>query len=166
MNAIVDDPALRRMPRLATSFPHTSPDAAASRAVRKLAHLDRGDTLRVRDGAGVRVIALSGVVWITEEDSVRDVVLLAGESHRIEHDGMTLALAHRAARVVVERPEGVPRPRRVDVVLPNGDCVRRIALGAYGAWSLRAWRAAIGTVLHRYAWRTASPLRRGPIPYY
>ena len=44
--------------------------------------LQRGRFLRVVDGAGSTLTAHAGSVWVTEEDSPRDVVLRAGQSHR------------------------------------------------------------------------------------
>ena len=37
--------------------------------------LARGQTLKVRDGAGITICAREGVVWITEENSRSDVLI-------------------------------------------------------------------------------------------
>lgn len=49
-------------------------------------NLQRGQFLRVVDGAGSTVTAHGGAVWITEENSARDVVLGEGRSMRLRLD--------------------------------------------------------------------------------
>jgi hypothetical protein len=107
-------------------------------------HLERGDWLRIHDGRGTRLTPASGVLWITEEGSAVDAVLLPGEAHRLENPGIALVLAHRPARVVLEVPSGESPPRLVDHVFPDGTSRRRIAFGHRTALSLGAWAAAIG----------------------
>ena len=41
-------------------------------------HLARGQTLKVRDGAGSTVCCRSGTLWVTEENRPRDVLLSPG----------------------------------------------------------------------------------------
>ena len=50
--------------------------------------LKRGKLVRVRNGAGNTVTARSGSVWITEQGSMRDVILPAGSSFtlRLSYD--------------------------------------------------------------------------------
>lgn len=45
---------------------------------------------RIKDGCGMRLRVETGTVWITEDRSLDDVCLSAGESYCIKHDGMTL----------------------------------------------------------------------------
>ena len=101
----------------------------ASPIVRPLA-LDRGDSLHIRNGRGTRVRAASGVLWITEENSPADHVLLPGDAIDLAQTGMAIVLAHRAARVVVEVPSGVRPPRAVEMALAGGGSRWRIALAA------------------------------------
>ena len=49
--------------------------------------------------AGSTVCATEGTVWITEEDSRRDVVLERGQCYRIGHPGLTLVQAFADASV-------------------------------------------------------------------
>ncbi len=54
--------------------------------------LDRGQILRLRDGAGSTICAREGSVWITEEKLPRDIVLEAGSCYRLRRPG--LAVVH------------------------------------------------------------------------
>ena len=54
-------------------------------------NLQRGQFLRVVDGAGSTVTAHGGAVWITEENSARDVVLVKGAIHELSLDGVVIA---------------------------------------------------------------------------
>lgn len=61
--------------------------------------LGRGQTLKVRDGAGSTLCAREGTVWITEQNSRKDVVLEAGQCYRLERAGMTVVQAFADASV-------------------------------------------------------------------
>jgi Protein of unknown function (DUF2917) len=61
--------------------------------------LQRGRFLRVVDGAGSTLTAHAGSVWVTEEDSPRDVVLRAGESLRLRRRGVALVEAFSDAAI-------------------------------------------------------------------
>jgi hypothetical protein len=61
----------------------------------------RGNTIGVRDGAGHTLHARAGEVWITEENSRRDVVLRAGQSYRLVRPGLALVEAFRDAAIAV-----------------------------------------------------------------
>lgn len=66
--------------------------------------LTRGKVGRIENGRGVQVRVETGAVWLTQERGGDDVVLKAGESYRIEEDGMTLLanLNGKFALVAVE----------------------------------------------------------------
>jgi hypothetical protein len=121
-------------------------------------HLDDDDLLRIHDGEGTVVRALSGVVWITEERSIEDTVLLSGEAHRIQHQGLTLALAHRESRVVLQIAEGNRAPRTVTVAMP-GDRLRRVPL-PFPARSQRSPTAAAIATIRRAVRGAARALSR------
>jgi len=61
--------------------------------------LQRGRFLRVVDGAGSTVTAHGGEVWITEQDSARDVLLRAGQSFTLGRSGLTLVEAFSDASI-------------------------------------------------------------------
>lgn len=62
-------------------------------------HLARGQTLKLLDGVGSTICAREGTVWITEENSRKDVVLEPGYCFRIAHPGLTLVQAFADAQV-------------------------------------------------------------------
>ena len=67
-------------------------------------NLQRGQFLRVVDGAGSTVTAHGGSVWITEENSVRDVVLREGRSMVLRRRGVAVLEAFSDAAVSIQLP--------------------------------------------------------------
>jgi len=65
--------------------------------------LQRGRFLRVMDGVGSTLTARGGEVWITEQDSPRDVVLRPGQSFTLGRPGLALVEAFSDASVSFER---------------------------------------------------------------
>jgi hypothetical protein len=61
--------------------------------------LARGQTLKLRDGIGSIICAREGTVWVTEENSQKDVVLENGACYRIHKPGLTLVQAFADASV-------------------------------------------------------------------
>lgn len=55
--------------------------------------MQRGSLLRLNQGAGNTVTAHTGSVWITEEESRRDVILRAGQSFTLHRSGLALVEA-------------------------------------------------------------------------
>ncbi len=60
---------------------------------RGILRLARGQTLKVRDGAGCTICAREGAIWITEENSRDDVVLAPGHSFRLQKPGLAVLQA-------------------------------------------------------------------------
>jgi Protein of unknown function (DUF2917) len=61
--------------------------------------LGRGQTLKIRDAIGSTICAREGTVWITEENSRKDVVLEPGYCFRVDRPGLTLVQAFADASV-------------------------------------------------------------------
>jgi Protein of unknown function (DUF2917) len=61
--------------------------------------LPRGKTIRVRDGAGHTLITLEGSVWITEENSIHDVVLRPGQRFEFTRPGIAIVEAFGDASI-------------------------------------------------------------------
>jgi hypothetical protein len=61
--------------------------------------LTRGQTLKLRDSVGSTICARRGSVWVTEENSRKDVVLENGACFRIAHPGLTIVQAFADAQV-------------------------------------------------------------------
>jgi hypothetical protein len=63
--------------------------------------LERGQTLRVVDGAGSTICAHAGSVWITEQNRPRDVVLGPGACYELLEDGIAVVEALGEASVLL-----------------------------------------------------------------
>jgi len=61
--------------------------------------LSRGQTLKIQDAAGSTICARQGTVWITEENSRKDVVLEPGSCYRLGKPGLTIVQAFADASV-------------------------------------------------------------------
>ena len=131
--------------------------------------LDRGNVIRIRDGRGTRLRMVSGVLWVTEEHSRADHVLLPGDVLELCQRGSAIALAHRVSRVVLEVPVGVTPPRFVEMAFADGQSGRRIALARHTPISLTTVAAAFGALIKNvvasihYACRRENQKRRKPI---
>lgn len=55
--------------------------------------LQRGQILRVVNGAGASIEARTGTVWITEESQPRDVILEPGGRYRLRRSGVAIVNA-------------------------------------------------------------------------
>jgi hypothetical protein len=64
--------------------------------------LKYGNRLRLRDGAGIEITALAGKVWITEQDSRRDVILSPGQTFTLLRPGLAIVEALDHASISVE----------------------------------------------------------------
>jgi hypothetical protein len=63
--------------------------------------LARGAAIRIREGAGSTLQVLHGSVWITEENSPRDVVLQPGQRFRLAGSGLAVIEAFSDASIAV-----------------------------------------------------------------
>ena len=63
--------------------------------------LARGQTLKLTDGVGSTICAREGTVWITEENSRKDIVLEPGYCFRVDKPGLTLVQAFADASVML-----------------------------------------------------------------
>ena len=61
--------------------------------------LSRGQTLKMQDAIGSTICAREGTVWITEENSRKDVVLEPGYCFRVDRPGLTIVQAFADASV-------------------------------------------------------------------
>ena len=62
--------------------------------------LARGQTLKLRDSVGSTICAREGTVWVTEENSIKDVVLENGACYRLDRPGLTLVQAFADASLL------------------------------------------------------------------
>ena len=63
--------------------------------------LTRGQTLKILDAVGSTIYAREGSVWITEENSRKDVVLEPGNCFRVDRPGTTLVQAFADASIAL-----------------------------------------------------------------
>jgi hypothetical protein len=56
-------------------------------------HLDAREILDIRDGEGLRVSSLRGVLWITQANDTDDIVVRAGESFVLDRPGLAIVSA-------------------------------------------------------------------------
>jgi uncharacterized protein (AIM24 family) len=68
--------------------------------------------LRLRDGRNLVVGVDTGTVWLTQDGDVRDIILRAGDSFRVDRDGTVLLQALNDAAV-----RFVPRGRTASLDL-------------------------------------------------
>lgn len=80
-------------------------DAADDLAVLTI-DLHRGKLVRVREGAGSTVTAHAGTVWLTEQGSLRDVLLRPGESFTLGRPGLALVQAFSEASISIDPTRG------------------------------------------------------------
>jgi hypothetical protein len=72
-------------------------------ARRHTTSLPRHVSLSLRQRAGDRIECTSGSLWITQDGDLRDIVLRAGESFRLDRSGTALISALTDARLAVHR---------------------------------------------------------------
>jgi len=78
--------------------------------------LPRNVSLALQRHAGDRIECVSGTVWLTQDGDLRDIVLDAGESFRLDRTGRALVSALADAGVVfhaARRPRLAARLRRI-----------------------------------------------------
>ena len=61
--------------------------------------LSKRQMLSLANGAGVRIEARSGAVWVTQDHDRRDIVLRPGESFTLDGRGQAIVQAFEASRV-------------------------------------------------------------------
>ena len=72
-----------------------------------------GDMLTVTDGEATTIRIDRGCVWITEEESVIDHVLEAGQRYTFDRPGVAIVAAQGDVRVTLLAPRIGPRPARI-----------------------------------------------------
>lgn len=73
-----------------------------------LSALHKDELLHVAGRRGQCIASRRGTLWLTQDDDPNDVVLAAGQAHRLEADGPVLIQALEPACVAIEGVEGRP----------------------------------------------------------
>jgi hypothetical protein len=79
------------------------------------ASLARGASLSVTDGEGVTIRIHRGCVWVTEEESFIDHVLVGGQRYTFDRPGVAIVTAHEDACMTLSAPRFGAAPARVAV---------------------------------------------------
>ncbi|MFO1303198.1 MAG: DUF2917 domain-containing protein [Burkholderiales bacterium] len=77
--------------------------------------IPRGESLVVTDGEATTLRIQRGCVWITEEGSFVDHILVAGQRYTLDRPGTAIVTAHEDAKVTLVAPRIGARPARVSV---------------------------------------------------
>ena len=64
--------------------------------------LASGQVITLDDAAGSRISARLGALWVTFEDSLKDVIVAPGESLVVARDGRTVLQALQPAFVTIQ----------------------------------------------------------------
>jgi hypothetical protein len=84
--------------------------------------LPKGKMLRIADGGGALLQVWEGEVWLTQEGSTKDHVLIAGQSFRLDRAGLALVYPFRRSVLSLARGEqhsaGALRRFWADLVAP------------------------------------------------
>ena len=89
--------------------------------------LAKGQTLSLADALGVRVQALAGTLWITQDHDRRDIVLDPGESFDLDVDGQVVVQALAPSQVALQQPAPAARSEHaVDVAVHLRGALRRL----------------------------------------
>ena len=98
----------------------------------RITSLPRNVSLGLQRHAGDRIECVSGTVWVTQDGDLRDIVLKAGESFRLDRTGRALVSALADAGVILHAAK---RPR----------LAARVARAGVAG---RAWLAQVAATLH------------------
>jgi hypothetical protein len=75
-------------------------------------HLNAREILDIRDGEGLRISSLCGVLWITQSNDTDDIVVRAGESFVLDRPGLAIVSAPIGpADLIVQARSDHPRER-------------------------------------------------------
>lgn len=64
--------------------------------------LEPGQVVTLDDAAGVRIRSTSGAVWVTYEDSVKDLIVGPGETLVVARNGRTVVQALQPTHVALQ----------------------------------------------------------------
>ena len=93
--------------------------------------LEARQTLRLTNAAGAQLHCVSGALWITQHRDRGDYFLAAGQSLRLDREGLTLVYAVEPAEFVLQEPAGRPS------FAARAAAAARASLRATGAWIAR-----------------------------
>jgi hypothetical protein len=136
--------------------------------------LPRGAWLALEDGVATVIQVKQGEVWISEEGSFIDHILVAGQHYAIDRPGVAIVSMQSEADIAMHLPTGGMPPRRIDLhVAGDGEGQRlyqRTVTDSVVAFLVAAfaWRPAVSAQqrqhssvqLHQWARRKRGQLGR------
>lgn len=148
-----------RAPSLGAPSPRSSAPARRTSATPDLAtHVfPRGATLVIVDGDGLRLRVLAGEVWITEEGSLVDLVIGAGESCPLTRPGSAVIEVRGRARLALEPDVAGATARIVRVKMTRSGPWRLVHRRA--GFVVRVGAALDGAIAGLARWWARSVLR-------
>jgi Protein of unknown function (DUF2917) len=85
-------------------MPHKHPDPEVALKAREL--------LDIHDGEGLTVTCINGVVWITQSEDTRDIIVAAGQSFILDRPGLALVAAPVGPATITVRAATCNKPTR------------------------------------------------------
>jgi hypothetical protein len=64
--------------------------------------LEPGQVVTLDDAQGVRIRATEGIVWVTYEDSLKDLIVGPGETLTVARNGRTVVQALQPTHVAIQ----------------------------------------------------------------
>src|SRR5215471_18717176 len=95
-SAISPSHSARRM-----HYTHWKENAMACNGYEKVWDLSRGELVQLDGARGTALRVTRGMLWITLENDLRDVVLAPGDTFTVDRDGLTLIEAQELSTVCV-----------------------------------------------------------------
>jgi len=114
---------------LATASIRAQDDAMLWGKQEEMLPLARDRMFALRDAQGSRVQCISGLLWVTEDQRVTDLVLKPGEHFIVAHAGLVLVMALDASTLRIEHEGGLGALGRLLRRLGRRLSVRREAQG-------------------------------------
>jgi len=81
------------VPHAALSQEHAMNIFRSGKQQSRMVHLDRSQPLAFHLSPGSAVYAINGLLWVTQEGLVDDIVLESGQRFDVRHDGLIVASA-------------------------------------------------------------------------
>ena len=75
--------------------------------------MTRGSVLRIEDGRDRLIYVWEGALWITQEGDGRDLYVAAGDSFRLDRNGIALAQATRRSIITLTAKASAPLGARL-----------------------------------------------------
>lgn len=122
-----------------------------------LTELRRGATLRVDDGQPHVIDVFEGLVWVTQDGDLRDVILKAGDSFRLDGRGLTLVQAFDDARVLLTDLAETPRSTNTFTLHRRARAQRDAAVAALIGRAFAAAESSVQRLVDRLAHRPLRP---------